>query len=188
MSRKRQEEQANIERANAESMEKLGRPLSALEAEIARLYPEMAVGAETRHTKRDPADLIYPQDKVIHAQHFKLMDAPGYMSSLKGFERKCLEHINWLETHLPTVRKLGDVRISTYSDLAIHYERLHEFEKALEIARKANALGLRDTTKDHFEKRIARLEKRIVKNMAGGDRQGAKFLDQDTQRESKEEK
>jgi hypothetical protein len=160
------EELRSIREAEEDSVARLGRRLTVTEVEIARRFGKSAVGTEERWGYKDRSKYVYPADKQAQNEHFARMDAIKAADDEALFEKLAREHIEWLDSNLEAVRKLGDVRIPTFSQLAIRYERGGRLQEALEIAQKANRLGLRDNSGDHFENRIAKLEKRIAKGQA----------------------
>ena len=150
------EEQANIDQANAQSLEQLGRPLRPIEITIAARYPRMAVGTYERWYGDGAEDHMRYEDALD--KHLKMAAKIAAMQGKPTWERLCKEHIAWLGRNISHLRGPS---IDTFRAYAVALEKSGRHVEALEITCMAVALGVRNPAEKDPAKRIARLEKKL---------------------------
>lgn len=111
----------------------------------------------TEYCKRDIA--LFPKFRSAWLADERARDLFGLAMAFQYGDKREIAK----KTKAVTSRKRFDVRIPSFQQLAIIYEKQGNIMEALEVAREATAYKLSDGTEGGFAGRIARLEKKLEK-------------------------
>ena len=108
----------------------------------------------------DKINLHYLYNSKIKTLYKKRNENKEYIELCIKYCKKDIElYINKLRYEYPFNEK--NTRVPAFQRLAIIYEKRKEYQKAIEVCKKAIKYNMREKNKDDFEDRLARLESKL---------------------------